>query len=288
MRREPIGLSLLDELCGGGLISAAVNTVYGAPGTGKTTFAITSVINLIKRCRNCDIVVIDTESGWSMSRVSKIAEYAGVSKNRLEALKVYTASTLGEQHRLITKVIPSDVREYGWNLKLLIVDSLVSFYHAQLLSTPPHLLASKARELQGRLSLQINNLLRLSHGYDAPILLVSWRRSGASRSFERRMRKSVLEAIKSGWEVEDIEAGLGSTTYPLIGGQHLTYMSKLILHLASIENNPSLKLICVEKALDVPSYRGCLLKISDRGIEEYTEKIEPVNKLIASIKVLDF
>jgi len=280
-------VKVIDDLCGGGLLANAVNTIYGDPSTAKTSLAMTIAFSAIEQEKDNDskVVVIDTESGWSDSRVQKAAETRKIPLHLLpERLKRYSATMFGEQHKMIMEVIPTDLKENDWELGLIVVDSLVSFYHAQLLSAPTAVLASKSRELQGKLSLEINSLLKLATGYEAPVLLVTWTKSSASKSFGERERKGLLEDLGKGLLVNDLECGLGSRQFDLIGGQHLTYMTKTMLHLASIKGDPFTKVVSLEKSIEKPTYMGGLIKVTDRGVEDVKgSKPMPLNELMKQV-----
>ena len=289
MKHVPTSIRVVDELCGGGLLANAVNTIYGDPSTAKTSLAMTIAFSVIEQQKDnaSKVVVIDTESGWSDVRIQKAAEIRKMPQQLLsERLRKYSATMFGEQHKMIMDVIPTDLKENDWELGLVIVDSLVAFYHAQLLSAPTTVLASKSRELQGKLSLEINSLLKLATGYDAPVLLVTWTKSGASRSFNERQRKDLLEDLGKGVLVSDLECGLGSRQFDMIGGQHLTYMTKTMLHLASIKGDPYTKVVSLEKSIEKPTYMGSLIKVTDRGVEDVKgSKAMPLNELMKQVAI---
>ena len=289
MKHVPTSIRVVDELCGGGLLANAVNTIYGDPSTAKTSLAMTIAFSVIEQQKDnaSKVVVIDTESGWSDVRIQKAAEIRKMPQQLLsERLRKYSATMFGEQHKMIMDVIPTDLKENDWELGLVIVDSLVAFYHAQLLSAPTTVLASKSRELQGKLSIEINSLLKLATGYDAPVLLITWTKSGASRSFNERQRKDLLEDLGKGVLVSDLECGLGSRQFDMIGGQHLTYMTKTMLHLASIKGDPYTKVVSLEKSIEKPTYMGSLIKVTDRGVEDVKgSKAMPLNELMKQVAI---
>ncbi|MEM1558337.1 MAG: hypothetical protein QXG12_07075, partial [Thermoproteota archaeon] len=186
----------------------------------------------------------------------------------------------GEQHKVITEVMPRDVEKNDWMPTLIIVDSLVPHYHAQLLNTPLQHLASKAREFQGKLSLEINNLVKIASGYESLLLVNSWRRSSAGRSFQEKWRKDVVGCVKSNDILIDPEAGFGSREFDVIGGQHLVYMSKTVLRMVSTSLGENIKAIILEKALSRPTMFCCLVRISEAGIEAHEGKPAPVGEVI--------
>ncbi|MEM2920824.1 MAG: ATPase domain-containing protein [Candidatus Bathyarchaeia archaeon] len=229
------GVSGLDRLLGGGVLIGTAVLIYGNPGSGKTSLAMTVVSNLTKRFKNSVIgVVVDTEAAWGSGRLTSILNKVTGSKFDTEdVLKIYGATSMGEQHKVIMDIIPKDLQTMEVTPKVFIVDSLVCHYHAQLIGTPTTFLASKARELQGKLSLEIQTLLRLANSYNAFVLLTSWVKSAAAKSFQANERKDIVEDVKKGEAVYDIEGGFGARGSDTIGGQHLLYMSKTVLRICA-------------------------------------------------------
>ncbi|MBO3804288.1 MAG: hypothetical protein JTT11_10565, partial [Candidatus Brockarchaeota archaeon] len=69
-----------------------------------------------------------------------------------------------------------------------------------------------------------------------------------------------------------------------IGGQHLTYMTKTMLHLASIKGDPFTKVVSLEKSIERPTYMGGLVKVTDRGVEDVKgAKPMPLNELLKQV-----
>ncbi|MBO3769868.1 MAG: ATPase domain-containing protein [Thermoproteota archaeon] len=279
MRRILTGIKSLDELTGG-FPTGVSNLVYGSPATGKTSLSMTLVAEALRNAKDRDVVIAVLTEGWDMDRLKTICAKRNVKQDALNRVKTYEANSFGEQHKVITEVMPRDIEENDWVPTLIIVDSLVPHYHAQLLNTPLQHLASKAREFQGRLSLEINTLVKISSGYDSLLLVNSWRRSSAGRSFQEKWRKDVINGINSNNVLIDPEAGFGSREFDVIGGQHLVYMSKTVLRMVSTSLGENIKAVILEKALSRPTMFCCLVKISEAGIETHEGKPAPVSEVI--------
>jgi len=279
VRRVFTGVKSLDDLTGG-LPTGVSNLVYGSPATGKTSLSMTLVAEALRNARDKDVVIAVLTESWDMDRLRNVCAKRGVKQDDLNRVKVYLANSFGEQHKTITEVVPRDVEKNDWVPTLIIVDSLVPHYHAQLLNTPLQHLASKARELQGKLSLEVNNLVKIATGYESLLMLTSWRRSSAGRSFQEKWRKDVVGGMRDSDILIDPEAGFGSREFDVIGGQHLVYMSKTVLRMVSTSLGENIKAIILEKALSKPTMSCCLVKISEAGIETHGGKPAPVGEVI--------
>lgn len=270
MRKLSTGIKPLDELTGG-LPTGVSNLVYGSPGTGKTTVSLTLVAEALKSCRENDVVIVVKTEEWDPDRLKTICLKRGIREDALSRIKMYQASGLFEQHKVIVETIPREVDKNDWVPVLMIVDSLVPHYHAQLLNTPAQHLASTARILQGKLSLEVNMLVGMATGYESLLLITSWRRSEAAKSFQEKSRREMAENIDKKSFSIDPEAGFGAREFDVIGGQHLVYMSKSILRMVSTSLGEEVKAVILEKSLSKPSMTCCLVRITEAGIESYKD-----------------
>jgi|YelNatPaOPRAMG01_1025707.scaffolds.fasta_scaffold08980_2 RecA/RadA recombinase len=270
------GIGGLDVLLGGGVLTGTAILVYGNPGSGKSSLAMTVAANIAKRFKDSAIgVVVDTEAAWGSDRLPSIfGKVTGSKLDPEDFLKIYGATSMGEQHKVIVNIIPRDLQTLEVTPKIFIVDSLVCHYHSQLIGTPTTFLASKARELQGKLSLEIQTLLKLANSYSAFVLLTSWVKSAAAKSFQANERKEIVEGVKRGEAVYDIEGGFGARGSDTIGGQHLLYMSKTVLRMCATRVSEDTRAIVLEKSLDQRSMRGVFVKLGDDGISGGNEVFE--------------
>jgi len=274
---------LLDELLGGGFLAGVTNTIYGDPGSGKTTIIMSSVLNALKDSDdNARALIIDTEAGWSEARIASIAEMLNMDVNEtLKKIRVYKVTKLSEQHETVLKTFEQDIKTNNWLPILFAIDSIASIYHSQLLNTQTSLLASVARMLQGKLSTEIGHLLDFADIYEVPAIIVSWSRSPAAENFDKKRKIEALKAINEGNAEFDLEAGLGAWEYPIIGGRHLIYYSKVLLHLRTLEAPSGEKLAVLEKSIEQPSNRCVRFRIGQRGIEEIeNERVRSIQEYL--------
>jgi len=255
---QPTGCGAIDELLGGGFLKPAVNLLYGDTGSGKTTLASMTSIDVMKAGK--PVYYLDTEEGFSRKRLDQMAQAAGLEEEAVESLfKLYEATSLVEQHKIIIHAWDEDANRDTPGL--FVVDSLVNHYHKDLLAAKQSFLAVKSRELQGRLAYQIGKLLDLSSKYGATTILVSWSRSAAGRSFQEQQRAKMMEK----GELTDIELGLGAKQYDVIGGRHLEYNSKAILRMISLKESYE-RLALLEKHKEMPTPTLVLLSMSEAGL----------------------
>jgi energy-coupling factor transporter ATP-binding protein EcfA2 len=278
MSRVKTGIQALDDLLGGGIRTGSLNLIYGAPGVGKTSLCMSVALKLCEE--EGSAVVLDTESGWSEARLSGICDSLG-RPGLDKMVKVYRAGTMAEQHKIASKAIEEDIEANDWTPRVVVLDSAVAHYHANLLGTPAGFLAAKARELQGRISVQVNSLVRLAGSYDSVLIATSWLKSSVG---ERMSEKKVLEAAieaKKEKPVSDVEGALGAVGYGLIGGQHMAYMAKSIIRLSGTKLRNDVKALVLEKCVDAATSRVVFVELDERGITNYGEpKVFPMSEAI--------
>jgi len=275
----------LDDLMGGGFLCGVTNTIYGDPGTGKTTLIMNTVLSNLDDDPKRKALIVDTESGWSVARISKMAEARGLDPQKtLEHFQIYSVTELAAQHDAVMNKFEDDIKANRWKPILFAVDSIAGIYHGQLLNTPIANLAGRARELQGRLSIQIARLLNLANTHETPAIVVTWIRSAAAESFEEKRQTDTLRAFLAGEVGIDVEAGLGAWKYPLIGGQHLTYYSKVLIRLLSLESPEGDKLAILEKSIEQPSNRCLKYAIKESGFDtDPAEQVRPLTDVIREL-----
>ncbi|MCI4438844.1 AAA family ATPase [archaeon] len=274
-------IQALNNLLLGGFKIGSLNLVYGKPGVGKTTMMMSVIPDFISK--EGEAIVVDTEQGWSEERLRQILEKRKCARG-LSYTKVYKATSMAEQHKIITKTIDEDIESNDWNPKVIIVDSMVAYYHSQLLEVPTTYLAAKARELQGKLSIEINSLLKIASSYDAVVLVTTWTKSGVSEKIGSKEKEDLLNNAKSGKPIEDIEGAFGAIGYGFIGGQHLAYMAKSIIRISSTNISNITKAVILEKALDAPTPFVSFINIGESGVQDFDEgKVFPLGEAIAAL-----
>lgn len=116
-------------------LDKGINLIYGAAATGKTTISLIKVMDYSKEGK---VVFIDTENGFSLERLKKIAEHN--YKILLDNLFVFNIKSFKDQQLKIKGLN----KTFKNNLKLVIVDTLC-YYYRRLVKSKPELANSMLR-----------------------------------------------------------------------------------------------------------------------------------------------
>jgi len=173
-RRRRIGListgcKALDDLLGGGVETQAITEFVGEFGTGKTQLChqLSVMVQLPKEKGGLDgrAIYIDTEGTFRPERIVQIAQYRGLDPK--EALKnIIYARAYNSDHQVAlveeaTKIIEEK------NVKLLIIDSLISHFRAEY----PGRETLAVR--QQKINQHIHQLLRLADIYNIAVVVTN-------------------------------------------------------------------------------------------------------------------
>jgi len=127
MKRIPIGIEKLDSLISGGVIKNSVNLIAGGAGTGKTIFAIQSLINGIKKYNEPGIYLTFEEKkkktyadmltfGWDLAKYEKEDKFAYLEYTPEQVKKILVEGG-GIVETIIEKL----------KAKRIVIDSVTSF-----------------------------------------------------------------------------------------------------------------------------------------------------------------
>lgn len=157
--RITTGSKALDALFGGGIESNGLTECYGQYGAGKSAIAHQLAVNaqlpIEQGGANGMTVWIDTESTFRPERVKQIAELAGLdSSNVLANIKVARAFNSDHQMLLVDKA--EDLIKEGLPIKLLVVDSLMSFFRSEFVGR------GTLADRQQKLNKHIHRLLKIA------------------------------------------------------------------------------------------------------------------------------
>jgi DNA repair protein RadA len=159
----------LDQLLGGGVESQAVHEFVGEYGTGKTQICHTLCASVQlpreKGGLSGGAIYIDTEGTFRPERLSQIAECNGMRSD--ETLKnVMVARAFNCDHQiLIAEKLDEIIPKY--NIKIVIVDSVISHFRAEYLGR------ENLTERQQRLNNHLHRLLRTAEVYSIPIVVTN-------------------------------------------------------------------------------------------------------------------
>lgn len=155
--RISTGSKNLDELLDGGIETRAITELYGEYGTGKTQICHTLCVT-VQQSKDEDNIsralYIDTENTFRPERIASIASARKIDpRGALENVIVAKAYNSSHQEVIIQES-PNVINLH--NIKIMIVDSIVSHYRAEFLGR------SVLSERQQRINRLLHILLRIA------------------------------------------------------------------------------------------------------------------------------
>ena len=159
----------LDDLLAGGIETQAVTEFYGEYGSGKTqichTVCVASQLPVDKMGLGGAALYIDTESTFRPERVAQIAKSRELDVesilNNIHVAKIYNASHL----ELIVRAMGGMIQQN--NIKLVIVDSIISLHRAEFLGR------GSLSERQQKLNAIMHRLKRISEIYNVAVIITN-------------------------------------------------------------------------------------------------------------------
>jgi len=169
VKRISTGVKSLDDLLGGGVETKAVTEVVGEFGAGKTQLChqlgIMVQLPEEKGGLSGKALYVDTENTFRPERIMQIARYKGLDPN--EALKnILYARAFTSDHQIM---IIDEARKLieNENIKLVVVDSLVSHFRAEYPGR------ENLAERQQKLNHHIAQLLRIADIYNIAVVVTN-------------------------------------------------------------------------------------------------------------------
>jgi DNA repair protein RadA len=169
-RREVLKLTSkvqsIDDLLGGGFETQALVEVYGAFGSGKTQIghqlAVNCTLPLEEGGFDGDVFYIDTEDTFRPERITQMARGHGLDPEQVLS-RIHVARAYNSAHQML---LVDEIKRMskGFNVKMIIVDSLTSHYRAEYIGRG--MLANRQQKLNRHLKdlkqlADINNALVL-------------------------------------------------------------------------------------------------------------------------------
>jgi len=169
LARISSGCKGIDELLGGGFETGSITELFGEYRTGKTQICHQLCVNVQKPKSagglDGNALYIDTEGTFRPERLIQIAENNGMDP--VNVLKrVYTARAYNSHHQIIlVKDASHKIKEL--NIKLIIVDSLISHFRSEYIGR------GTLAERQQILNKHIHDLQRLADTYPELAIIVT-------------------------------------------------------------------------------------------------------------------
>jgi DNA repair protein RadA len=158
IQRISTGSKNLDYLLGGGIETGAVTEFFGEPGTGKTQICLTLSVmvsqTVSKGGLDARALYIDTENKFIPERVVSIAQSRGFDPEKATH-NILLAKVINSTHQEAILQNANSMIDAN-NVKLLIVDSIISHYRAEYLGR------AKLSERQQRLNKFMHSLVRIA------------------------------------------------------------------------------------------------------------------------------
>jgi len=156
--RISTGSKSLDELLGGGVETNGITETYGRFASGKTQLGFQLAVNaqlpVGKGGLDGTVLFIDTEGTFRPERIEAIAKAAGMDPQKVLENIFLSRVTTTDQQILTIERADKLVREK--NVKLIIVDSLMSLFRAEYMGR------GALNERQQKLNQHIHKLQRLA------------------------------------------------------------------------------------------------------------------------------
>ncbi len=159
----------LDEMLGGGLEANAITEAYGKFASGKTQLGFQLCVNAQKPVGSGGlggkVLFIDTEGTFRPDRIEQIAKASGADpKEALENIMVVRTTTSDQQ---ILAIERADKLVKESNVKLVIIDSLMSLFRSEFLGR------GALGERQQKLNSHIHKLQKLADTYDLAVYITN-------------------------------------------------------------------------------------------------------------------
>lgn len=151
--------SPLDKLLNGGIEHRAVTNVYGEAGTGKSNVALLCCMSAVEKGKKA--VFIDTEGGFSFERLNQLA--SGNGSRYLSQIILLEPKSWKEQCQRVEEL---DRLVKAENVGLIVIDSIVSLYRAELSDENFH-------DINRQLTRQYALLSLLAREHDIPVLVTN-------------------------------------------------------------------------------------------------------------------
>jgi len=167
--RLTTGCRALDELLGGGVETQAVLELVGQYGVGKTQICHALCVFVQQPFNNGGLegtaLYIDTEGTFRPERVLEIAQNRGIVSDQI-LRNIIVARAFNSDHQiLIVEKLDELIKEK--NIKLIVVDSIISHFRAEYLGR------ESLPMRQQRLNQHLHRLLRMGEIYNIPIIVTN-------------------------------------------------------------------------------------------------------------------
>ena len=169
--RLSTGSKAFDGLLGGGFESGSITECFGEFGSSKTQIAHQLAVNVQlpkeQGGANAVCVYIDSEGAFRPERIQQMAIAKGLDpKQALKNIKV--ARSFNSDHQmLLAEKVEDLIKKEGLNVKLVIIDSLMSHFRADFSGR------GQLADRQQKLNKHMHALMKLATAYDLVVYVTN-------------------------------------------------------------------------------------------------------------------
>ncbi|MDA3856139.1 MAG: DNA repair and recombination protein RadB [Candidatus Woesearchaeota archaeon] len=168
----------------GNLEATTITTIFGPPGSGKSTICFEYLNECVKSGKKA--IYVDTEGGFSVERLKQIDPNIDLSQ-----IIVFSPKSFEEQKNIIAQL--DEQIKNNKNIGLVIVDSLVMHYRLKLEGAP--------QKINSELAEQLRVLTKISRTFDIPIFVTNQMYT----TFDTKERRMVGGTLIEYWSKTIVE-----------------------------------------------------------------------------------
>lgn len=241
--RLTTGSKALDELIGGGLETQTITEFYGEYGSGKSQMCHQLCVNVQLPPERGGLdggaLYIDTENTFRTERIIHMARHIGLDPEKVMKNIIFAEAYTSDHQTFLVDNADEIVKDN--NIRLIIVDSLVSHFRSEYLGR--EMLA----ERQQKLNKHMHKLIRLGRAFNAV-------------------------AIVTNQVMAKPDVFFGDAVYP-VGGHIVAHTSHTRVYLRKSARGP----VRIARLVSSPYLPEgeTVFKITENGIEDATEEDKP-------------
>ena len=241
--RLTTGSKALDELIGGGLETQTITEFYGEYGSGKSQMCHQLCVNVQLPPERGGLdggaLYIDTENTFRTERIIHMARHIGLDPEKVMKNIIFAEAYTSDHQTFLVDNADEIVKDN--NIRLIIVDSLVSHFRSEYLGR--EMLA----ERQQKLNKHMHKLIRLARAFNAV-------------------------AIVTNQVMAKPDVFFGDAVYP-VGGHIVAHTSHTRVYLRKSARGP----VRIARLVSSPYLPEgeTVFKITENGIEDATEEDKP-------------
>ena len=157
--RISTGIEIFDDFLDGGYEKDTLTTIYGPPGSGKTTLCM--LASIAQARKKGKVLFIDTEGGFSIERLKQLV--GDELEELLEYIVLLKPTNFDEQNRALER-LKELVNE---RISLIIIDTLTLFYRLELAKS------SDVKDTNNKLIWQVSYLTEIARKKSIPIIITN-------------------------------------------------------------------------------------------------------------------